>query len=78
MLLIGFLTTVLIVICLFLILHKKMKGLDLKLLVSESTKMVLATLIPSVIVYYLMKFIGNYLRKQEHLFKRKTAIMLKY
>lgn len=44
---------------LFLILAKKIDGLDFRLLVVESIKMALATLISSIIVYYSMKFMDE-------------------
>ena len=53
------LAMILNVTVLFLILAKKIDGLDFRLLVVESIKMVLATLISSVIVYYSMKFMDE-------------------
>ncbi|MBI4226234.1 polysaccharide biosynthesis C-terminal domain-containing protein [Candidatus Roizmanbacteria bacterium] len=53
------LAMILNVILLFLILAKKIDGLDFRLLVVESMKMVLATFISSVIVYYSMKFMDG-------------------
>src|SRR3989344_2873897 len=44
---------------LFLLLAKKIEGLDLKLLSIESIKMIFATLISSIIVYYSMKFMDG-------------------
>ncbi|OGK10028.1 hypothetical protein A2767_00120 [Candidatus Roizmanbacteria bacterium RIFCSPHIGHO2_01_FULL_35_10] len=53
------LAMILNVTLLFLILSRKISGLDLVLLTYESGKMLIATLISSVIVYYSMKFMDG-------------------
>lgn len=53
------LAMILNVILLFLILAEKIDGLDFRLLSTESIKIVFATLISSVIVYYSMKFMDG-------------------
>lgn len=52
-------TIVLNVVVLFLLLAKKIDGLDFKLLIVESVKMMASTLVSSVIVYYSMKFMDG-------------------
>ncbi|OGK14726.1 murein biosynthesis integral membrane protein MurJ [Candidatus Roizmanbacteria bacterium RIFCSPHIGHO2_02_FULL_37_15] len=47
------------VILLFIILSKKIGGLDFRLLIIESIKMTFATVFSSLIVYYLMKFMDG-------------------
>ena len=53
------LAMILNVVLLFLVLAKKLAGLDFLLLTVESVKMLLATFISSVIVYYLMKLMDG-------------------
>lgn len=47
------------VITLILVLAKRVEGLDFRLLLLDSTKMALATLISSIAVYYLMKLMDG-------------------
>lgn len=53
------LAMILNVVFLFFLLSKRVDGLDIRLLIFESVKMFLATIISSVIVYYSMKFMDG-------------------
>src|SRR3989344_7899174 len=53
------LAMILNVVFLFLVLSKKVNGMDFPLLGIESVKMILATIISSVIVYFLMKLMDG-------------------
>lgn len=47
------------VIILLFILSNKLKGLNLYDLIAESAKIIFATVVPSIITYYLMRFLAN-------------------